>query len=174
LGMGLPTTAKYIVLATIAAPAIETFGVPKLAAHLFIMYFGILADLTPPVALAAYAAAGIAKSEPNQTGFMAVKLASAGFLIPYVFCYDPALLMVGASNLEIAVIVATAVVGIASLSFAGVGFWLRKLKLWERLVLLAATITLVIPGLLTDAIGLGLLLLIYLSQKFNFSQKPSA
>lgn len=167
LGMGLPTTAKYIVLATIAAPAIQSFGVPQLAAHLFIMYFGILADLTPPVALAAYAAAGIARSEPNATGFMAVKLAFAGFLIPYIFCYNPALLMIGASNLEIAFIVATAAVGIASLSFASVGFWIRDLYLWERLLLAAAAITLITPGLVTDIVGLGIMLAVYLLQKFT-------
>ncbi|MBR3664677.1 MAG: TRAP transporter permease [Desulfovibrio sp.] len=174
LGMGLPTTAKYIVLATIAAPAIETFGVPKLAAHLFIMYFGILADLTPPVALAAYAAAGIAKAEPNATGFMAVKLAAAGFLIPYVFCYDPALLMIGASNLQIAVIVATAVVGIAALSFAAVGFWKRRLNIFERLLLLGATIFLIVPGLSTDAIGIGIVAVVYLLQKFTGHKQESA
>ncbi|MDE7064472.1 MAG: TRAP transporter permease, partial [Desulfovibrionaceae bacterium] len=102
LGMGLPTTAKYIVLATIAAPAIQHFDVPVFAAHLFIMYFGILADLTPPVALAAYAAAGIARADPNATGFMAVKMALAVFLIPYIFCYNPGLLMIGATPAEIA------------------------------------------------------------------------
>lgn len=165
LGMGLPTTAKYIVLATIAAPAIQSFGVPMLAAHLFIMYFGILADLTPPVALAAYAAAGIAKAEPNATGFMAVKLALAGFLIPYIFCYNPSLLMIGASNLEIAFFVFTAAVGIASLSFACVGYWLRPLYIWERLILIAAAITLITPGLVTDLIGLGLMILVYVLQK---------
>ena len=127
LGMGLPTTAKYIVLATIAAPAIQSFGTPMLAAHLFIMYFGILADLTPPVALAAYAAAGIARAEPNATGFMAVKLAFAGFLIPYIFCYNPGMLMIGASNLEVLFIACTAAIGIASLSFASVGYWMRNL-----------------------------------------------
>ena len=174
LGMGLPTTAKYIVLATIAAPAIETFGVPQLAAHLFIMYFGILADLTPPVALAAYAAAGIAKSEPNATGFMAVKLAAAGFLIPYVFCYDPALLMIGADNLQIAIIVATAVVGIAALSFAAVGFWKRKLNIMERLLLLAATIFLIIPGLLTDAIGIGIMAVVYILQRIMGQKSQTA
>jgi len=167
LGMGLPTTAKYIVLATIAAPAIQSFGVPQIAAHLFIMYFGILADLTPPVALAAYAAAGIARSEPNATGFMAVKLAFAGFLIPYIFCYNPALLMIGASNLEIAFIVCTAAIGIASLSFAAVGYWMRDLYLWERLILAAAAITLITPGLVTDMVGLGLMILVYLMQKIT-------
>ena len=171
LGMGLPTTAKYIVLATIAAPAIQTFGVPMLAAHLFIMYFGILADLTPPVALAAYAAAGIARSEPNATGFMAVKLALAGFLIPYIFCYNPGLLMIGASNTEIVFIVCTAAVGIASLSFASVGYWLRNLYLWERLVLVAAAITLITPGLVTDIIGLSLMAAVYVLQKV-FKEGP--
>ena len=166
LGMGLPTTAKYIVLATIAAPAIQSFGVPQLAAHLFIMYFGILADLTPPVALAAYAAAGIAKAEPNATGFMAVKLAFAGFLIPYIFCYNPKLLMIGASNWEVALFVGTAVIGIAALSFASVGYWLRNLYLLERLALIASAITLITPGLTTDLIGIGILVVIYLTQKF--------
>lgn len=171
LGMGLPTTAKYIVLATIAAPAIQTFGVPVLAAHLFIMYFGILADLTPPVALAAYAAAGIARAEPNATGFMAVKLALAGFLIPYIFCYNPGLLMIGASNAEIVFIVCTAAVGIASLSFASVGYWLRDLHLWERLILVGAAITLITPGLVTDIVGLSLMTVVYALQKF-FRQGP--
>ncbi|MBD5626650.1 MAG: TRAP transporter permease [Desulfovibrio sp.] len=165
LGMGLPTTAKYIVLATIAAPAIQSFGVPQLAAHLFIMYFGILADLTPPVALAAYAAAGIARAEPNATGFMAVKLAFAGFLIPYIFCYNPALLMIGADTWEIVFIVCTAAVGIAALSFASVGYWLRNLYFWERLILVAAAITLITPGLKTDLIGLGLMAGVYVLQR---------
>lgn len=165
LGMGLPTTAKYIVLATIAAPAIQSFGVPMLAAHLFIMYFGILADLTPPVALAAYAAAGIARAEPNATGFMAVKLAFAGFLIPYIFCYNPGLLMIGAGNWEVIFIVCTAAVGIASLSFASVGYWLRNLYFWERLILVGAAITLITPGLKSDLIGLGLMAAVYVLQR---------
>lgn len=165
LGMGLPTTAKYIVLATIAAPAIQTFGVPALAAHLFIMYFGILADLTPPVALAAYAAAGIARSDPNATGFMAVKLALAGFLIPYIFCYNPGLLMINATSAEIAFYVITAAVGIASLSFASVGYWMRNLYLWERLPLIGAAIALIFPGLYTDLIGAGIMAAVYVTQK---------
>lgn len=171
LGMGLPTTAKYIVLATIAAPAIQSFGTPMLAAHLFIMYFGILADLTPPVALAAYAAAGIARAEPNATGFMAVKLAFAGFLIPYIFCYNPGLLMIGASNLEVLFIACTAAIGIASLSFASVGYWMRNLHIWERLILVASAITLITPGLITDIVGFGLLVFIYILQKI-FKNDP--
>lgn len=165
LGMGLPTTAKYIVLATIAAPAIQSFGVPALAAHLFIMYFGILADLTPPVALAAYAAAGIARDDPNTTGFMAVKIALAGFLIPYIFCYNPGLLMINATPLEVVFYVVTAAVGIIALSFANVGYWRRPLHIWERLPLIGAAVALIFPGLITDVIGLGIMLLVLLSQR---------
>ena len=174
LGMGLPTTAKYIVLATIAAPAITQLGVPVLAAHLFILYFGILADLTPPVALAAYAAAGIARSEPNATGFMAVKLAFAGFLIPYIFCYNPGLLMIGASNMEVLFIVLTAGVGIASLSFASVGYWLRDLFIWERLLLVAAAITLITPGLITDIVGISLMAVTFALQRVFKAGPPRA
>lgn len=165
LGMGLPTTAKYIVLATIAAPAIQTFGVPAMAAHLFIMYFGILADLTPPVALAAYAAAGIARADPNTTGFLAVKIAAAGFLIPFIFCYNPGLLMIGATPLEIIFYVVTAAIGIISLSFANVGYWMRPLYVWERLPLIGAAIALIFPGLYTDIAGLSIMLVVYLLQK---------
>ena len=172
LGMGLPTTAKYIVLATIAAPAIQTFGVPALAAHLFIMYFGILADLTPPVALAAYAAAGIARSDPNATGFMAVKLALAGFLIPYIFCYNPGLLMIGATPLEVTFYVVTAAVGIISLSYANVGYWLRPLHIWERLPLVAAAIALIFPGIKTDLMGAGIMIGVYLLQRFMPGNVP--
>ncbi len=166
LGMGLPTTAKYIVLATIAAPAIEEFGVPAIAAHLFIMYFGILADLTPPVALAAYAAAGIAQSEPNKTGFTAVKLAFAGFLIPYIFCYNPGLLMINATGLEVTFYVTTAAIGIMALSFANVGYWLRNLYFWERIPLVGAAVSLIIPGIYTDGIGIGVMIVVYMTQKF--------
>jgi TRAP-type uncharacterized transport system fused permease subunit len=105
MGMGLPTTATYLITATITAPAIVQLGVPVLAAHMFVFYFGIVADITPPVALAAYAGAAIAKSNPFKTGITATKLAIAGFIIPYIFCYNPALLnkysaMAGRSNLN--------------------------------------------------------------------------
>ncbi len=175
LGMGLPTTAKYIVLATIAAPAIKGFGVPDMAAHLFIMYFGILADLTPPVALAAYAAAGIARSDPNKTGFMAVRLALAGFLIPYIFCYNPGLLMINTTPMEVVFYVITASIGIISLSFANVGYWLRNLHMWERLPLAAAAIALITPDLMTDLVGAGIMFVVYMMQKFmpNDPKRPN-
>ncbi len=167
LGMGLPTTAKYIVLATIAAPAIQRYGVPPLAAHLFIMYFGILADLTPPVALVAYAAAGIAKASPNQTGFTAVKLASAGFLIPYIFCYNPGLLLIDTTWPQVVHFTATALVGIAALAFACVGYWKGLLSWWQRILLLACSIMLIAPEVYTDVLGLALFALVLLAQRYS-------
>jgi TRAP transporter 4TM/12TM fusion protein len=167
LGMGLPTTAKYIVLATIAAPAIQGYGVPPLAAHLFIMYFGILADLTPPVALVAYAAAGIAKASPNQTGFMAVKLASAGFLIPYLFAYNPELLLINTTVVQIIHMTITAVVGILALSFACVGYWRGILLWWQRLALIAGAIMLMSPEFYTDFVGAMLFIGTLAAQRYS-------
>lgn len=167
LGMGLPTTAKYIILATMAAPAIQQFGVPDIAAHLFILYFGIMADITPPVALAAFAASGIAGSHPMKTGVNAVKIALAGFIVPYAFVYNPELLFIGEpSKLLVCRFVVTAILGTFSLACAASGYWQRNLKLIERLTLLAASFCLIDPNGFTDVAGLGLLAAVYLSQKF--------
>jgi TRAP transporter 4TM/12TM fusion protein len=172
LGMGLPTTAKYIILATIAAPAIQTFGVPALAAHLFIMYFGILADVTPPVALAAYAGAGIARANPNETGFTALKMAFAGFLIPFIFCYNPTLILINATALEICLATVTATAGILCLALAGVGHWLGAIPFWLRLLLLGAAVGLIDPGLITDIVGAVVLLLTWILQKAKYGKSP--
>lgn len=171
LGMGLPTTAKYIVLATMAAPAILSLGneigmqIPMISAHLFIMYFGIFADLTPPVALVAYAAAGIAKANPNETGFQAVKLALAGFIIPYIFVYNPEMLLINTTWYHAIFYITTALIGISALAFGAVGYWLRNLSIIERLLLLGAAISLIFPGIMTDLIGVGLMVLVYFMQK---------
>lgn len=165
LGMGLPTTAKYIVLASMAAPAIQKFGVPMLAAHMFIFYYGIIADLTPPVALAAYAGAGIAGADPMRTGFTALKLAVAGFLIPYFFVYNPELLMIDASVANTTVPVLTALAGTFLLSCAAAGYWLRDLNIFEKVVLFAASLLLIRPGWTTDAVGIVVAIAIYLLQK---------
>lgn len=165
LGMGLPTTAKYIVLASMAAPAIQKFGVPVMAAHMFIFYYGIVADLTPPVALAAYAGAGIAGASPMRTGFTALKLAIAGFLIPYFFVYSPELLMIGDSWLALALPALTAIAGAVLLAFAGAGFWSCKLNIVDRAALFAAALLLINPGLITDLSGLGLAIVVYLVQR---------
>ena len=165
LGMGLPTTAKYIVLASMAAPAIQKFGVPVLAAHMFIFYYGIIADLTPPVALAAYAGAGIAGADPMRTGFTALRLAVAGFLIPYFFAYNPELLMINASFANTTVPAVTAIAGTVLLSFAAAGYWLRNLHMYERAILLAGALLLIQPGWMTDIAGVALGAAVYLLQK---------
>ena len=165
LGMGLPTTAKYIVLASMAAPAIMKFGVPVMAAHLFIFYFGIVADLTPPVALVSYAASGIAGSDPTRTGFIGLRLAMAGFLIPYIFVYNPGLLLINTTPLDVVLLSITAILGAFSLALAGSGFWMTNLNFVERLVLFGGAIGLIFPGAVTDTAGIAILAGIYFLQK---------
>jgi len=153
LGMGLPTTAAYVVLAALGAPALVELGVPLLGAHLFIFYFGCMSNVTPPVALAAFAAAGIAGSPPMRTGAMAAVLASAGFLVPFMFIYGPPLLLDG-SVAEIAGVSLTAALGVTLLAASTMGYLHRHLAVWERVVLGAGALGLVIPGLVTDLTGL--------------------
>ena len=153
LGMGLPTTAAYVVLAALGAPALVQLGVPLLAAHLFIFYFGCISNVTPPVSLAAFAAAGISGSPPIRTALFAAMLAGAGFIVPFMFVYGPELLMVGsAANILLAT--GTALIGVIALAAGGVGFARAKLDPWERVLALLAAFLLVYPGLLSDAAGL--------------------
>ncbi|NLJ34517.1 MAG: TRAP transporter permease [Firmicutes bacterium] len=169
LGMGLPTTAKYIVLATMAAPALTQLGVPLMAAHLFILYFGVIADVTPPVALAAYAGAGIAGANAMQTGFTALKLALAGFLIPFVFALSPDLLLIETTALDATFAFVSASIGIVALAAAVENYLLTYCKFFERILLLAAALALINPGLYTDAFGVvvlgGTLILQHLRRK---------
>jgi len=161
LGMGLPTTAAYVVLAALGAPALTELGVPLLAAHLFIFYFGCISNVTPPVSLAAYAAAGIAGSPAMATAGTAMLLASAGFLVPFMFVYGPPLLLDG-SVAQIAVAVGTGLAGVTALAAAAMGYARRPLGPAERLLLGAAAVALIFPGLYTDGFGLGALALIFL------------
>ncbi len=155
LGMGLPTTANYVVTATIAAPAlINEFGLAPIAVHLFVFYFGIIADITPPVCLAAFAGAGIAGANPMKTGFTAVKLAIGAFIIPYAFIYNPMLVMVDATVPGLLATVLFALLGIMGVSSAMIGHLIRDSLPWERLVLLAAGLAMVVPELVTSGIGL--------------------
>ena len=164
LGMGLPTTAAYVVLAALGAPALTELGVPLLAAHLFIFYFGCISNVTPPVSLAAYAAAGIADSPAMKTAFTAVILASVGFIVPFMFAFSEGsspLLMQG-SPLEIAQALITGIAGVTALAAAGIGFTRRPVVAWERILLALAAGTLMLPGWGTDIAGatiLGLMLL---------------
>ncbi len=163
LGMGAPTTANYIITSTIAAPALVQLGVLPLAAHLFVFYFGIIADITPPVALAAFAGAGIAKADPFKTGVNATKLAIAAFVIPYFFVYSPDLLMINPS-LNTIRILAGSVIGMIAIGAAVAGWWRTFSPWWERIVLVIAGLLLIDPGLVTDLIGLGLMVVVWLTQ----------
>jgi TRAP transporter 4TM/12TM fusion protein len=161
LGMGLPTTAAYVVLAALGAPALVEMGVPLLAAHLFIFYFGCISNVTPPVSLAAFAAAGIAGSEPMRTATTAAVLASAGFLVPFMFIYGPPLLLDGSIPAIVGVTV-TAALGVTALASAAMGYSSRRLVGWERVVLGAGAFCLVVPGLVTDVAGLAALAVVFL------------
>ncbi|MEK4711709.1 TRAP transporter permease [Sporosarcina sp. FSL K6-5500] len=166
LGMGLPTTANYVVTATIAAPAlINDFMVAPLAAHMFVFYFGIVADITPPVCLAAYAGAGIAKANPFKTGVTAVKLAIAAFIIPYIFIYNPMLVLVDVVVWKLIIGVLAAVLGMIGVSSAVIGFFIRNSRIWERIVLFGAGLMLIIPEFLSSGIGLVLIGIIWFIQR---------
>lgn len=160
LGMGLPTTAAYVVLAALGAPALVQLGVPLLAAHLFIFYFGCISNVTPPVSLAAFAAAGISGSPPIRTATTAAVLAGAGFIVPFMFVYGPELLMVG-SVPQIAWSTTTALIGVIALAASGVGFARKKLVHWERALAFVGAILLVYPDLLTDGAGLVAVMVVF-------------
>jgi TRAP transporter 4TM/12TM fusion protein len=159
LGMGLPTSAVYVVLATLVVPAMVQMGVEPLAAHMFVFYFGVLANVTPPVAIAAYAAAGLAGANATTTGVVAFKIALAGFLLPFMWVYNPALLLQG-GPLEVAVAVATGALGIVTLASAVQGYLFGTRSGWHhRLLLGFGALALIKPGVTTDVAGLGLIAL---------------
>jgi len=159
LGMGVPTTANYLITSTITAPAVVQLGVPVLAAHMFTFYFGIVADITPPVALAAYAGSAIAKSNPFKTGVTATKLAIAAFIIPYIFVLNPDLLLINTEPLHIVQIVITSLIGMLGVGAAMEGYFLTHAGWVERLMFLAGGLLLIDPKLVTDLVGLGLIAL---------------
>ncbi|KQU60608.1 TRAP transporter permease [Rossellomorea marisflavi] len=154
LGMGSPTTANYVITSTIAAPAIILLGAPELSAHLFVFYFGIVADITPPVALAAFAAAGVSGGEPIKTGVNAAKLAIAAFIIPYMFVLSPELLMIDTTIPELLWVVFTAVTGMIAIGAGIIGYWFRRMYAIERLFAVAAGLMLIYPEGISDMIGL--------------------
>ena len=157
LGMGAPTTANYVITSTVAAPALLKLGTPLMAAHMFVFYFGIVADITPPVALAAMAGAAIAKSDPMKTGVNATKLAIAAFLVPYMFVFSPALLMINTTYLDIVQMTISAVLGMVGVGAAVEGWYWTRMTWWERILGLVAGLLLIDPGTVTDIIGIVLL-----------------
>lgn len=155
LGMGVPTTANYCIMAATCAPILIRMGVPELAAHFFVFYFGIVADLTPPVALAAYAGAAIAQANPMKTAITSTKLAVGAFIVPFVFALNPAMLFIDTSIPEIVLICITSLVGIFAVSASLEGWFFRRMPWYERLLSLIGGLLLIYPGALTDVIGLG-------------------
>jgi TRAP transporter 4TM/12TM fusion protein len=160
LGMGSPTTANYVITSTIAAPAIVLLGVPDLSAHLFVFYFGIIADITPPVALAAFAAAAVSGGEPIKTGIDSSKLAIAAFIIPYMFVLSPELLMIDTTWTYLIWMIFTALAGMTMIGAGIIGYWLRKLFWYERVFGIVGGLLLIYPEGISDMVGLGLMVVL--------------
>ena len=158
MGCGIPTTANYIIMVTVAAPTLVLLGVEPLVAHFFVFYYGVLADITPPVALAAYAAAGMAGSDPFKTGNMAFRLGMAKALVPFVFVFSPSLLLVakGFNWPDFIITFTGCVLGITVLAAALSKYFLVEMKRWEQLLCFAAAILLIAPGLTVTLIGIAM------------------
>jgi TRAP transporter 4TM/12TM fusion protein len=164
LGMGLPSIPAYIITSTMAAPALAKLGVMPLTSHMFVFYFGMLANLTPPVALAAFAGAGIAGSNPTRTGFASLKLALAGFIVPYIFVYSPSLMLINTTPVQAVVVTVTAIVGIIGLAAAVEGYLVKDLNMAFRIILVASSLLLIKPGIQTDIIGFIVLAVVFAIQ----------
>lgn len=181
LGMGLPSIPAYIITATMAAPALAVFDVPVLVAHMFVFYFGIFANITPPVALASFAGAGIAGGDPMKTGWQSLKLALAGFIVPFMFVYNPTMMMIDVTGLDvtakafplphwfdIASVVVTSTIGVISLSAAVEGFFKFTLPVWQRILLAAGGLMMIIPETITDIVGIVFVaLVLFLNVRFG-------
>ena len=165
LGTGLPTSATYIITSIMAAPALEQLGVPKLVAHMFVFYFGILADLTPPTAISTYATSSIAGADVWRTQWLAMLLALSGFVIPFSFAYDPALLLIGGSVPHIALRTAAATLGIVMLGAGLIGYFRAPTRPWERALLLAGALLLILPGVWSDLAGVACFAIVVVSQR---------
>lgn len=164
LGMGVPTTANYCIMASTCAPILITLGVPKVAAHFFVFYFGIVADITPPVALAAYAGSAIAKSNPMKTGINATKLAIAAFIVPYMFAMNPSMLLMDQGVLAAIQVIITSFLGIFGVSAALEGYVVTRAPWWQRILLAAGGLSLINPTWQTDLIGLGVIAFVIVLQ----------
>ncbi|MGM0603795.1 MAG: TRAP transporter permease [Bacillota bacterium] len=166
LGLGMPSIPAYILTATMAAPALGELGISPMVSHFFVFYFAMMANVTPPVALAAFAAAGISGGDINKTGYQAFKMASAGFLIPYMFVLSPALLGLNSTPMGIIIIALTALIGVIALASANEGWFLRKSNILQRILMLASALLLIKPGGPTDIIGFIIFAGVIAFQKF--------
>jgi TRAP-type uncharacterized transport system fused permease subunit len=169
LGMGVPTTATYCIMAATCAPILTdpAIGIPTIAAHFFVFYFGIVADITPPVALAAYAGSAIAKSSPMKTALTATRLAIAAFIVPYICAMNPAMLLVDATPLEVIQIIITALIGIFGVSAGLSGYLMKPMNPLIRILSVVGGLTLLVPGVLTDVIGLVMIAAVFVIQRMG-------
>lgn len=185
LGMGLPSIPAYIITATMAAPALAVFDVPVLVAHMFVFYFGIFANITPPVALAAFAGAGISGGDPIKTGWQSLRLALAGFIVPFMFVYNPNMLMIDVANLAvdakqfavpawhtIAMVTFTSVIGVMSLSAGVEGYLKTHMNAWQRVVMILGAFCLIVPEITTDIIGL-IVVSVMVMMNFQIAKKQN-
>ena len=173
LGMGVPTTANYCIMAATCAPILVQMGVPMVAAHFFVFYFGIVADLTPPVALAAYAGAAIAQANPMKTAITSTKLAIGAFIVPYVFALNPALLFIDTTIPEVILICVTSLVGMFAVSMALEGYLLCNMRWYERIASIVGGLLLIYPGAITDVIGLLIVIVVVLLQYIDRKKQNS-
>ena len=174
LGMGLPSIPAYIITATIAAPALAKLGIPAGAAHMFSFYYAMFANLTPPVALASFAAAGLSGGNPMKTGVASVKLAIAGFIVPFMFVYAPQLMLINTTLAEGAWVAASACVGVFLIAVSVEGYLFTRMAAWLRVVAAAGALLLIKPGFETDAIGLAVLLVVLFWQKKKAAKAVAA
>jgi TRAP transporter 4TM/12TM fusion protein len=172
LGMGMPTTPAYIVQAALLIPALIKLGVLNVAAHMFVFYFSTISAITPPVAMAVYAAAGIGNAKLWPTGLWAMRIAATGFVVPFMFVYGPSLLFIG-PGFDIITSFISASFGVMALAAGMMGFFVKELNLWERAILVVAALLLIKPGLYTDAVGYILLAFIYIRQKYLLKRSLS-
>jgi len=173
LGMGLPTVAAYIIQVSLTVPVLtQNFGVHPMAAHFFIFYFAIISAITPPVALAAYAAAGISGADPLKTGITACRLGIAAFIVPYMFVYAPQLLLVG-STVKIIMATVSSMLGVVALAGSAVGWFYKRATTFERILLMAGALSLIKPGIYTDIAGLALLAVV-VAMQMMIQREPSS
>ncbi|WP_172373808.1 TRAP transporter permease [Sporosarcina jiandibaonis] len=171
LGMGMPTVSAYVILAVLGVPALVAAGINLIAAHMFVFYYGVLSGLTPPVAITAYTTAGIAGSNPNATALYAIRIGAGGFLLPFIFVYNPELLLQGGNTATVSLAIASALISCFVFAAAVENYLIHRLNIIQRVLLFVASAVLIIPGLMTDLIGIVLLVAVYLWQKRDATVK---
>jgi len=174
LGMGLPSIPAYLITATMAAPALIQLGIPALAAHMFVFYYAMFANLTPPVALASFAAAGISGGDPMKTGYQSVRLALAGFIVPYMFVYNNSLLLIDTTPLLAIRVVITSLIGVFMIGIATEGYFLTPISKIFRVIVFAGSLMMITESLYQDIIGLGIFVLIIVAQKIKVKKTAQA